>query len=122
MFGTKKNPETNNQLLPLESDLTCNIVEGTVISGKMTTTQNIRLDGKIIGEVSCNKKMVMGETGNIEGNMKADTLFAKGKITGDVFVNEIIHLMGDAFVKGTIHAKKLLVEEGARYDGECKIG
>lgn len=122
MFGTnKKNSRPELPQSP-DSDLTCNIVSGTVIEGKMTTSENIRLDGKIIGEVSCSKKMVMGETGSINGNMKAHNLFAKGKIVGDVHVGEIIHLMGEAFVKGNIHAKKLHVEEGAKYDGECKIG
>lgn len=122
MFGSNK--KTVKPELPQspDSDLTCNIVSGTVIEGKMTTSENIRLDGKIVGEVSCNKKMVMGETGSINGNLKAHNLFTKGKIVGDVNVGEVIHLMGDAFVKGNIHAKKLLVEEGAKYDGECKIG
>jgi cytoskeletal protein CcmA (bactofilin family) len=122
MFNSRKKPENSQSAQSFDTDLTCNIVDGTVIEGKMTTSENIRLDGKIIGEVSCSKKMVMGETGTINGNMKANNLFAKGKIVGDVFVSEIIHLMGDALVKGTIHAKKLMVEEGAKYDGECKIG
>lgn len=122
MFNAKKNNEFTSNSQGMTADLTCNIVEGTVIEGKITSAENIRLDGKIIGEVSCVKKMVMGETGSIQGNLKANDLFTKGKINGDVFVKEIIHLLGDAYVKGNLHAKKLLVEEGSKYDGECKIG
>lgn len=122
MFKRSNHSKDSNEHLEKDQGLTCVIVEGTVIEGKMTTSENLRLDGKVIGEVNCIKRMVMGETGNIQGNTNASDLVAKGKITGDVFVKNIIHLLGNAFVKGTIHAKKLLVEEGAHYDGECKIG
>ncbi|MDX1913022.1 MAG: polymer-forming cytoskeletal protein, partial [Saprospiraceae bacterium] len=46
----------------------------------------------------------------------------KGKIKGDVFVKEALHLMESAVIEGNITAKTMVVDEGARYNGSCRIG
>ena len=100
----------------------CIIKAGTTIEGTITSKENIQLEGVIIGDITSEKDLFIGDSGMVTGNTSALNLEAKGKITGDVHIKEIIHLSGEAFVKGTIHARQLVVEEGARYDGECKIG
>lgn len=105
-----------------ESGLTCVIAKGTVITGKIITTENIRIDGTIKGEVRCEKKVVMDAGGLVEGNIFAGESTIKGKVEGTVTVSNTLHLLDSSFIKGDIKAKKLHVEEGARYDGQCKIG
>lgn len=105
-----------------ESGLTCIIAKGTVITGKVITTENIRIDGIIKGELRCDKKVVMDAGGLVEGNIYAGESTIKGKVEGTVTVNNTLHLLDSSFIKGDIKAKKLHVEEGARYDGQCKIG
>jgi cytoskeletal protein CcmA (bactofilin family) len=106
----------------VESGLTCIIAKGTVITGKVITTENIRIDGTIKGELRCDKKVVMDAGGLVEGNIYAGESTIKGKVEGTVTVNNTLHLLDSSFIKGDIKAKKLHVEEGARYDGQCKIG
>jgi cytoskeletal protein CcmA (bactofilin family) len=105
-----------------ESGLTCVIAKGTVIEGKITTSENIRIDGVIKGEVHCQKKLVMDAEGLIEGNIYAGESTIKGKVQGTVNVTNTLHLLESSFIKGDIKAKKLHVEEGAKYDGKCLIG
>jgi cytoskeletal protein CcmA (bactofilin family) len=106
----------------VESGLTCVIAKGTVITGKVITTENIRIDGTIKGELRCDKKVVMDAGGLVEGNIYAGESTIKGKVEGTVTVTNTLHLLDSSFIKGDIKAKKLHVEEGARYDGQCKIG
>ena len=40
----------------------------------------------------------------------------------DLFIKEALHLMDSAVIEGNISAKTMIVEEGARYNGSCKIG
>ncbi len=100
----------------------CVIAKGTIIEGKITTSENMRIDGTVRGEVHCEKRLVMDASGLIEGNVHAGESTIKGKVVGTVSVTNTLHLLESSFIKGDIKAKKLHVEEGAKYDGKCLIG
>ncbi len=102
--------------------LTCIIAKGTVIEGKITSTENMRIDGKIKGQVVCDKRLVMDAEGVVEGDVQAGESTIKGRVIGTVSVINTLHLLESSFIKGDIKAKKLHVEEGAKYDGKCLIG
>jgi cytoskeletal protein CcmA (bactofilin family) len=102
--------------------LTCIIAKGTVIEGKITSTENMRIDGTIKGQVLCDKRLVMDAEGVIEGDVQAGESTIKGRVIGTVSVINTLHLLESSFIKGDIKAKKLHVEEGAKYDGKCLIG
>jgi cytoskeletal protein CcmA (bactofilin family) len=101
---------------------TCIIAKGTIIEGKITTSENMRIDGTVKGEVHCAKRLVMDAGGLIEGNLHAGESTIKGRVVGTVTVANTLHLLESSFIKGDIKAKKLHVEEGAKYDGKCLIG
>ena len=125
MFNNKgkheiqKQTNTATQNTPKGS---CVISEGTFIEGKFKTTQDLRLDGTIVGEVKSEKRLVMGKTGKIEGTVNCNESSIKGRIEGTLNVNGLLHLLSTAFIKGKIRAKKMVVDEGASYNGECLIG
>ena len=98
------------------------IAKGTVIEGKFSCAENVRLDGAIHGEVKVDKRFVMGDSSYVQGNINARDAAIKGKIKGDVLVKEALHLMETAVIEGNITAKTMVVEEGARYNGSCQIG
>ena len=64
----------------------------------------------------------MGVDSVIEGNIHARDAAIKGRIKGDVFVSGALHLLDTAVIEGNISAKTMVVDEGARYNGACKIG
>ncbi|MEM7105552.1 MAG: polymer-forming cytoskeletal protein [Bacteroidota bacterium] len=98
------------------------IADGTVIEGKVSFAQSARLDGKIIGEVLCEHKLVTGQKSNIQGTVKAENSTIEGMIEGELHVKQTVHLCGNAHVKGKIVAQKLKVDSGATLDGEFRIG
>lgn len=105
-----------------EGAATTVIAKGTTIEGKFHCGENVRLDGNIHGEVKVDKRFVMGEGSYVQGNINARDAAIKGKIKGDVHVKEALHLMESAVIEGNITARTMIVEEGARYNGSCKIG
>ena len=115
---------TNGSSSPITSPegAMCVIAKGTIIEGKITTSENMRIDGTVRGEVHCEKRLVMDASGLIEGNVHAGESTIKGKVVGTVSVANTLHLLESSFIKGDIKAKKLHVEEGAKYDGKCLIG
>lgn len=105
-----------------EGTQTTVIAKGTVIEGKFACADNVRLDGAIHGEVSVDKRLVLGDGSYVQGNIHARDAAIKGRIKGDVNVKEALHLLDTAVIEGNITAKTMIVEEGARYNGSCKIG
>ncbi len=105
-----------------EGTQTTVIAKGTVIEGKFACTDNVRLDGAIHGEVKVDKRLVLGDGSYVQGNIHARDAAIKGRIKGDVHVKEALHLLDTAVIEGNITAKTMIVEEGARYNGSCKIG
>lgn len=122
MFKGKSNetPKKNNISQTMDRT-SCVIAKGTIIEGKFRTTEGLRLDGTIIGEVD-SQKIVMGESGKIEGIVTCKESAIKGTIEGQLSVNGLLHLLSTALIKGRIKAKKMVVDEGASYNGECLIG
>jgi len=98
------------------------IAKGTTIEGKFSCTDNVRLDGAIHGEVHVDKRFVMGEGSHVKGNIHTRDATIRGKVNGDLFVKEALHLLESAVIEGNITAKTMIVDEGARYNGSCKIG
>jgi cytoskeletal protein CcmA (bactofilin family) len=105
-----------------DSQDTCVVATGTAIEGKFSASENVRLDGFLKGEVKCSQRLVMGETGRIEGNIRTKDAIIMGKIEGEIVAEGTLHLKGTAYIKGSITAKYMVVDEGAQYVGDCKIG
>ncbi len=126
MLGTKSKPSTDKSMNGMngskDSTDTCVISAGTVIEGKFATSENVRLDGQIKGEVKCAQRFVMGESGKIEGNLRTKDAVIMGHIEGELFAEGSLHLKSTAFIKGSIKAKTMTVDEGAKYVGDCSIG
>ncbi len=125
MFNNKTNAAaakapTANTTTPEQH--TCVIAPDTVIDGTIRCTESFRLDGKVIGDIICNKRFVMGEQGKVEGKVNCQESAISGRIEGQISVKGLLHLLSTAFLKGKIMASKMIVDEGAKYSGECIIG
>ncbi len=116
--GTKNTVPAGNEPISLSN----NIAPGTHIEGKFITSEDLRLDGQIKGEVLCYKKLVMGENGQLDGDVVCEDSSIRGKIVGTLKVKGLLHLLASARLEGKIMAKKMVVDEGASYSGECLIG
>lgn len=116
MLGGKNN--TPEQLLKAMNMLGM----GTLIEGNIKTEGDIRIDGKILGNVTVNSKLAIGETGMIEGNVQCKNASIEGRVKGNLHISELIFLRKTAIIDGDIVATKLVVEEGARINGKCSMG
>ncbi len=95
---------------------------GTVISGEVISNGDIRVDGTVIGSVSSKGKVVIGSTGNVEGEVVCQNADVSGKISGNISVAEILSLKATANLIGDIMASKLSIEPGANFMGSCSMG
>ncbi|TAF74043.1 MAG: polymer-forming cytoskeletal protein [Bacteroidetes bacterium] len=102
--------------------LSSNIIgKGTVIEGNINATGNIRIDGKIVGNIIAKAKVVIGHDAIIEGNITAQNAEIAGFIKGKLDVSDYIILKNTAKINGDIASNKLAMEAGATFNGSCKM-
>ena len=95
------------------------ITKGTVIKGDVTSTGDFRLDGTLEGNIQLNGKLVVGDTGIVNGNILCMNANIIGSVNGNLSVKELLSLHATARVKGDILINKLSIEPGAVFTGKC---
>jgi cytoskeletal protein CcmA (bactofilin family) len=95
------------------------IANGTIIEGKISTQGSMRIDGRVIGNVHVGGNLTVGTTGEVNGDIEAKNAIIGGKVNGTIVVAEKLVFESKAVVKGDIKASKLVVDEGAIFDGKC---
>ncbi len=97
------------------------IAAGTTFEGKLRTPGSIRIDGRIVGEITATQAITLGNGGEIEGNITGKSVTIGGKINGTIIAQEKLVFEGKAVVHGDIRAAKLVIDEGAQFDGRCSM-
>lgn len=98
------------------------IGEGTVIEGTVRSEGDIRISGQVIGKVYVRGKAMLTQDGGIEGDLSATSADVAGVIKGTAEVEERLVLKGTARVEATVKAGRLVIEEGAVFNGDCQMG
>ncbi len=94
---------------------------GTTIKGEIDSKGDIRVDGKVIGELRSKGKIVIGDTGIVEGDIFCVNADFSGKVEGKADVSELLSLKSSAVFRGDIITNKLSIEPGARFTGTCSM-
>lgn len=112
-----------NQKEAEEFSNSSNIIgKGTIVNGSIETFGNIRVEGKVIGDIKTKSKAAFGNSSQVDGSVLAQNAEVAGHITGTIEVTELLVLKATASIDGDIVTNKLLVETGASFNGKCKMG
>ncbi len=96
--------------------------KGTIVEGDITTQSSIRIDGTIKGKVNCKHTLTIGPGGSIEGEVEAENAIIGGQVKGKLFVKQKLVLESTSSMMGELRAAKLIVDEGAVFDGMSSMG
>lgn len=98
------------------------IGKGTILEGSLESFGNVRIEGKIIGNIKTKSKAAFGQSSQVDGSVLAQNAEIAGHISGTVEVTEVLVLKPTAVIDGDIVTNKLIVESGAVFNGGCKMG
>ncbi|MCE2734004.1 MAG: bactofilin family protein [Chryseotalea sp.] len=118
MLNTKEQKRAAEEL----SSSSNTIGKGTFLEGNIETYGNIRIEGRIRGDVKSKSKVALGNSSHIEGNITAQNADIEGEVKGKLDIAETLVLKATAVVHGDINTGKLVVEPGAVFNGSCKMG
>ena len=95
---------------------------GTTIQGDVTTSGDIRIDGSLTGSIKVKGKLVIGVSGNVDGEVFCQNADISGTMKGKIVVSELLSLKASAKLNGDIVTNKIAVEPGATFSGSCSMG
>ena len=110
-----KNNSTENPSVNL-------IGAGTHIDGDITTNGDMRIDGSLTGSINVKGKLVVGISGNIEGEIICQNADISGTIKGKIGIAELLSLKASAKLMCDIITNKIAIEPGAVFSGSCSMG
>ena len=89
-------------------------------TGNITGSGDLQIDSQIKGDVRVGR-LIVGETGSVEGNVQADYVEVRGRVVGGVSGKQV-KLVSTAYVDGDITAEQLSIDIGAYFQGRVLQG
>jgi cytoskeletal protein CcmA (bactofilin family) len=118
MFKNKQNDMSKNNIAEAKPNT---IVSGTIIKGEITAEGDFRIDGTLVGSINCKGKIVIGQTGSIEGEIICQNADVSGKVKAHLKVEQLFALKSTADFYGDIETNKISIEPGAKFNGSCNM-
>lgn len=94
---------------------------GSRIEGNLEVEGEVRLQGTIQGKVTGSGVVTVGEQATIQANVFAPTVIVQGSVRGEIHARDRLELHKTAKVQGLIKSSRIRIDEGAQFEGECKM-
>lgn len=94
---------------------------GTVISGRLSFDTPVRIDGKLSGDVTSSKAVIIGPSAVVEATLDVEVLIVLGKVKGPVTARERVELLNGGSIVGDVSTPIFVIEEGGSFSGGCKM-
>src|SRR6185503_1807251 len=95
---------------------------GTVVTGEANFKAMMRVDGHLSGRVcSTSGTLIVGANGKVDANIEVAVAVIHGTINGDIIATQRLELGRAAKVNGNIQTPSLIIEQGAVFEGSCKM-
>lgn len=97
------------------------ISNSAVFKGDIYTKNDLKIDGRVEGDINSKGKVVIGTEGYMEGKITSTSVVVYGKILGDIVVSDTVILKTNSYCKGQITTHNMDIEIGAMFFGGCKM-
>jgi cytoskeletal protein CcmA (bactofilin family) len=95
--------------------------EGVEISGEISFTHGLRVDGNLKGKIRSEATLVIGRTGKVEAEVAVRRVAITGELHGIIHASERIEIHKDGKVYGDLYTPCLIIEAGALFEGKCNM-
>ncbi len=97
------------------------IAYGTNLIGDTTSEGDFRIEGSIKGKIVAKGRIVVGESGIVDGEIFCSNADICGNVTGKLEVENLTILKTTASFKGDLSTNKISIEPGAEFNGTCTM-
>jgi cytoskeletal protein CcmA (bactofilin family) len=118
MFSKNKDKGTHSSSV---ADKVSIIAAGMQIHGDVESEGDIRIDGKVHGNIFCKSKVVIISSGTVEGDIEAVNVDIHGTVNGNITAHELLSLKAKSNITGNLTTEKLQIEPNATFNGLCTM-
>jgi len=118
--STGSSPSTSSSS-SASGGLTAFIDQGSEFEGKLSFRDTVRIDGRFHGEITSENTLIVGESGEIDAEIRSKTVVVSGSVHGNIIAEAKVVLHKSARVEGDIQTPSIAVEEGAMITGKISI-
>ena len=94
---------------------------GSHINGELHFEDTFRVDGKLTGKVVSEGDLVVGEQGEVDGDIEVGRVFISGVVRGSVTAANRVELTAGGKAYADLATPTLVIEEGALFEGKCRM-
>ena len=116
MFG--KEPENQE----VDNKQTSIIAQGCSFDGKVVVRGTLRIEGEFKGMVETPETLIVGKTGVVHANVTVKNAIIGGQLFGNIIAENKIELQSGSHLEGDIKTKRLVIDEGVFFEGNCSMG
>ncbi len=116
MFG--KEPENT----AVATGQTSIIAQGCKFDGKVEVRGTLRIEGEFKGNIGTPESLVIGKTGVVHATCRVKNAIIGGQLFGNITAENKIELQSGSHVEGDIKTKRLVIDEGVFFEGNCSMG
>ena len=95
---------------------------GLTVEGQITSSGDIRIEGKLDGNLSCDGQVNVTSTGVVQGDLTADRLVVAGSVKGSLTAGDGARLVSGCKVEADVRSPRLELEDGAVLNGRVDMG
>jgi cytoskeletal protein CcmA (bactofilin family) len=95
--------------------------QGSQISGKLKFEGPAQIEGQVDGEIIAKDSLMIGESAVVTAQIKASSIIVAGKLSGEIIASERIEIRPSAKVSGNLTTPRLVVHDGAIFEGNCAM-
>ena len=106
-----------------EGSLSGYVGHGTVISGETSFKGMMRIDGHVGGRLTSDGgTIIVGDGGQVDADLDVAVAVIRGIVNGNIIASQRVELGRTAKVRGNIHTSSLAIDQGAFFEGACRMG
>lgn len=105
-----------------EGTLSGYVGNGTALTGEANFKGMLRIDGRLTGRItSQDGTLLVGTNGQVDADVEVAVATINGTVNGDIVATERLEMGRAAHVKGNIQTPSLMIEQGAIFEGSCRM-
>ena len=98
------------------------LAQGCTFKGEVQIQGIFRVEGEFDGTVRTPEQLVVGKTGVVRGDIQVKNAIIGGKVVGNITAETKIELQSGSHVEGDIRTRRLVIDEGVFFEGNCSMG
>jgi cytoskeletal protein CcmA (bactofilin family) len=104
-----------------QNDLNGFLDRGSRLQGELHFESSFRIDGKLQGKIESSGRLIVGEGGEVEGEIHVRHVAVSGVVRGSLQADEQIHIAAGGRVEADLDTPSLVIEDGAVFEGRCTM-